>query len=176
MTLSEIVLLIKKYLPTFVEDKEVLNSILVSIAKELKKFFDEAGVLPNAPFIGKGLQLTSDENGIFYDKKSINDVELSTKLSAVEDILKKRGSEYGIQRDLEHLIAGNWVLTFLNINQVGIIIDNTYYTDKYYAPDVIKIIELENDSGGTAIEFTEYEMKKIMREILPIDVIMETHI
>lgn len=171
MTEAQIQAQFKKYLPAFIEENETLDALLLSVAKEFKKLFDESDNLENAPFTGRGLLLTCAEYGNFIDPEFIDEALINARLENIFTILRSRGSEVTILSDLESLhneVDCHWENVTPEGNDLfDVVMDVTYDTDEYYFLDTHKLIVI--DSGDGTRPLTNPEKELIKTSIIPSD-------
>ncbi|MCA0388463.1 MAG: hypothetical protein LCH52_08210 [Bacteroidetes bacterium] len=171
MTELQIRAQLKKYLPAFIDENGTLDAIFLSVAKELKKLYDESDNLVNAPFTGRGLLLTCSEYGNFIGGELIDEGLINSRLENIFTILRSRGSEDTILSDLESLhneeFCGWENITPPGNDLFGIVLDWTYYTDEYYFLDLHKLIVI--DSGDGIVPLTDVEKNLIQTSIVPSD-------
>lgn len=148
--------LLKKNTPDFIESTDELEALYTAIAKTINEFDTELQTLPVADRSGKGALLKCSENNIL--------VRVGEEDNTLEDFItnryaknSNRGTESGIKEEIMYLanINDEEDIVFYSQDEVGDIIDVTYYDDITSFTDVNKLVEVKS-AGTTEIANSLY--------------------
>lgn len=173
MVVSDITARIARYLPKFVNpEAEVSSKIFATIAKELKKIYDEIEALKNDDQSGKGLLLAAKDRQIFYDtKEPFNDADILSLVNNSLGINGERATDSGILNDLNNLHREQYLewqdLTPEGEDSFCPIMDVTFYPEEYYGIDMNKVIVIEEGDGVRPLN--EVEKRIIEQKMVPTD-------
>lgn len=139
---------LKKYTPTFIEETDEFEALLVAIATELDNVDTELSTLPVADRSGKGLQLKSNQGNVLK-RISDSDSVIEGKLEQQFDIAQVRGTEAAIKSEISHLSdADEEDITLYGVDEVGDIVDVTYFDDDVNFMDVHKMVIVERPTAA----------------------------
>ena len=140
-----------KYLPSFVVENDLLDALLSAQGKSWETLSGEIENLADCYWTGRGLELTAEENRIFYKDtpdwildenmdrivcedgsgiftKRFEDADIQSLLEQRFNILQARGTEPGVVNDIRRIYnEPDLQVTFHDKDDAGIITGETWF-------------------------------------------------
>lgn len=138
MTEAQIKTLVVKYLPVFVVENELFDSIVSAVAKTLETL--SSAIETETDWTGKGLKLNASENAILYHSDTAEE-DIQDMLENRYTINSERGTEQGIIEDITRITGEEYpVVNFYDYPDTAFLMGDVFLGDNYRYLGTHKVI------------------------------------